>query len=196
MDSDSETSSSSSCSISESSEDSPRCLSLSKTPEANFCLAKPKNVVGFWRDMAKGDSPLLQSHPIEHRCYSLLSCCSEVCLAESEFLKVMEAGLGSCLSVGGHRKADRRSILVGKALCDLLTNLDLRYSLVSLLEPSADFRLRETDACVSSIVAYTVNHLWSCRHSATADDSDSDAAEARTQFPELSVQEEERTSYN
>ena len=84
----------------------------------------------------------------------------------------LEAGLSSCLSVGGRRKAEHRAVLVGQALRNLRSSLCLCRRVVQLLSAAAaDELYDEDDPFVSAIVVSTANHLWTDR-----EDSPPDAA--------------------
>ena len=137
-----------------------------RRPESSkFLLASPQKVLDFWRMMGSEKSPLRrENRAVEQRCYHCLSClpCDSQLLID--FCDSLEAGLSSCLSVGGRRKAERRTVLVGQTLCNLCSSLCLRRSAVQLLSVvAADVLCDEDDPFVSAIVASTTNRLWTDR---------------------------------
>ena len=165
-----------------------RCPELSK-----FLLSSPQKVADFWPMMGSEKIPLRrENRAAEQRCYhcpGCLPCDSQLLI---DFCDSLEAGLSSCLSVGGRRKAERRAVLVGQALCNLRSSLCLRRSVVQLLSvAAADVLCDEDDPFVSAIVVSTANRLWTDR-----EDSSPDAECSAFSFPGLSQQELIKLDYH
>ena len=87
-----------------------------RRPESSkFFLASPQKVLDFWRMMGSEKSPLRrESRAVEQRCYHFLGCLLYDSQLLIDFCDFLEAGLSSCLSVGGRRKAETELFLLDR----------------------------------------------------------------------------------
>ena len=150
-------------------------------------------IVAFWKEMAREQSPLRLAHPPEHRLYGHLASATSSCGEFVLFCRVVESGLAACLSVGGRRKPDTRSVLVGQTLRRLRSSVEHRALLVDLANVLCKaVQFSEGDAVISAVMASTVVHVWNDR----GRKEDSVQASSVATFPQLSVQEQEKVAYH
>ena len=121
-------------------------------------------IVAFWKKMAREQSPLRLAHPPEHRLYGHLASATSSCGEFVLFCRAVESGLAACLSVGGRRKPDTRSILVGQTLRRLRSSVEHRALLVDLANVLCKaVQFSAGDAVISAVMASTVDHVWNDR---------------------------------
>ena len=81
--------------------------------------------------MGADDSPLRVHHPLEHKYYHALSSAPVDLL--NAFMHLLDENLSKCLVVDQRcsSNVDHRSVLLGRALCELRSNVRLRQSIVT-----------------------------------------------------------------
>ena len=151
-----------------------------------------ENVLGFWKEMGKDLSPLRVAHPSEHRLYSLLGSLPSSCDELLIFCNHLEKGLAACLSSGGRRKPETRSILLGQSLRRLRSNVSVRETLTDAANVASVLHYSKNNGDISAVLASTVDHLWNDRGRRAVSTLSSPGAT----FPPLSAQEEEKVAYH
>ena len=150
-------------------------------------------ILEFWRSMAEAESPLRNSHPLEHSLYKCLASISLKSAAFVSFSQAVESAMAGCMAVGGRRKPETRSILVGQSMVRLRSSANHRRLLLDVCTSCSATSCSSESPEICSILASTVDHVWS---GGKREGDDPETAPVPVVFPAPSQEEEEKVAYH